>query len=96
MADSFKDVIEQHLDLKRRNSHLEATLPLQNYQPEPASVSYQTPAVFDAEAEGAAFNTIEWNSSQWSDTNHRKPKQRALESLEHVSSGLDFDWDKRF
>jgi hypothetical protein len=67
MADSFKDVIEQHLELKRRNGHLEATLSLENYQPEPASVTHRTPAVFEAEAEGAAFNTTDWNSNTWSE-----------------------------
>jgi hypothetical protein len=97
MEESFDHVIKEHLDLKRRNSHLEATLPLANYQREPASVTAPTPGVFDAETEGAAFNSAEWNSDQWSETRRGRPKEESdvfLESLEDVSSGLDFNWDK--
>jgi hypothetical protein len=97
MADSFKDVIQQHLDLKRQNSHLEASLPLANYQLEAAFTTGQTQTVFDAEAEGAAFNTAEWNSELWSNTSQDRPRKTAsfLESLDDVSSGLDFNWDKK-
>ena len=98
MGESFKDVIQQHLDLKRRNSHLEASLPLANYQLEAAFVTGQAQRVFDAEAEGAAFNTADWNSDQWSETRQGRPRRKAntfLESLEDVSSGLDFNWDKK-
>jgi hypothetical protein len=96
MEESFDDVIKEHLDLKRRNSHLEASLPLANYQLEAAFTTGQTQTVFDAEAEGAAFNTAEWNSEPWSDTSQDRPRQTASfrESLEDVSSGLDFNWDK--
>jgi hypothetical protein len=95
---SFDDVIQEHLDLKRRNSHLEASLPLANYQLEAAFVTGQTQGVFDADAEGAAFNTAEWNGDQWSGTGRGKPRRKAetfLESLEDVSSALEFDWGKK-
>jgi hypothetical protein len=52
---SFDDVIQEHLDLKRRNSHLEASLPLANYQLEAAFVTGQTQGVFDADAEGGGL-----------------------------------------
>lgn len=80
MAGSFDDVIREHLELKRRNSHLDEVLPLSNY-----SVGQ----VFDGEpeGEGAAFDTAEWKG---------KPKRKSetfLESLEDVwSSGPVFDW----
>jgi hypothetical protein len=32
VEESFEDIIQQHLDLKRKNSHLEETLPLSNYE----------------------------------------------------------------
>jgi hypothetical protein len=57
----------------------------------------QTQGVFDADAEGVAFNTAEWNSDQWSQPRQGRPRRKAetfLESLEDVSSGLDFNWDK--
>jgi hypothetical protein len=47
---------------------------------------------------GAAFNTAEWNGDQWSETSRGKPRRKAetfLESLEDVSSVLEFDWDKK-
>ena len=98
MGDSFDDVIRQHLDLKRRNSHLEASLPLANYHLDAAFVAGPTQGVFDAEVEGAAFNTAEWNSDQWSETRQGAPRRKPetfLESLEDVSGGLDFNWDKK-
>ncbi len=98
MGESFKDVIRQHLDLKRRNSHLEASLPLANYQLEAAFATGQPQGVFDAEVEGAAFNTAEWNRDQWSETRRGRTRRNAntfLESLEDVPSGLDFNWDKK-
>jgi hypothetical protein len=99
MAESFDDVIQEHLDLKRRNSHLDATLPLANYQTQGGFEADRTQGVFDADAEveGAAFTTAEWKGDQWSGPRGR-PRQKAetfLESLEDVSSGLDFDWDKK-
>jgi hypothetical protein len=98
MEESFDDVIQEHLDLKRRNSHLDATLPLTNYQAQGGFEADRTPGVFDAEVEGAAFNTAEWKTDQWSETSRGKERRKPetfLESLEDVSSGLDFDWDKK-
>jgi hypothetical protein len=95
---SFDDVIQEHLDLKRRNSHLEASLPLANYQLEAAFVTDRPQGVFDAaaEVEGAAFNTAEWKGDQCSDGSRgRRKSETFLESLEDVSSALEFDWDKK-
>jgi len=97
---SFDDVIQEHLDLKRRNSHLEASLPLANYQLEAAFVTDRPQGVFDAaaEVEGAAFNTAEWKGDQGSGTSRGRPRRKAetfLESLEDVSNGLEFDWGKK-
>jgi hypothetical protein len=84
---TFDDIIREHLDLKRRNSHLEKALPLSSYLDEGG--------VFDvekrADGEGAAFDTAEWNGK-------RRKAETFLESLEDVwSSGPVFDWgdDKR-
>jgi hypothetical protein len=91
VEDSFDDVIQEHLDLKRRNSHLDATLPLANYR-------IQGGFHAEPEVEGAAFNTAEWKSDQWSETSRGRPRRKAetfLESLEDVSSGLEFDWDMK-
>ncbi len=80
MGSSFDDVIREHLDLKRRNSHLEEALPISSYlDPE---------GVFDVEkgTEGAAFDTAEWKGK-------RRKAEAFLESLEDVwSAGPVFDW----
>ena len=84
MASSFDDVIREHLDLKRRNSHLERELPISQY------TGVHTPGVFDGEEgeQGAAFDTAEWKGKR------KRPKTETfLESLEDVwSSGPVFDW----
>lgn len=82
MGSSFDDVIREHLELKRRNSHLENVLPISEYSGIP------TPAVFDGEEdrEGAAFDTAVWKGK-------RRKAETFLESLEDVwSSGPVFDW----
>jgi hypothetical protein len=80
MPSSFDDVIREHLDLKRRNSHLEESLPISSYVG-------QAGGVFDGEnGEGAAFDTAEWKGK-------RRKAETFLESLEDVwSSGPVFDW----
>ena len=85
MGESFDDVIQQHLELKRRNSQLEPTLPISDYLP--------NDGVYDAEAgrDGAAFDTAEWTGKQ-RERSRSKPES-FLESLEDVwSSGPAFDW----
>jgi hypothetical protein len=84
MGSSFDDAIQQHLELKRRNSHLEESLPLSAY--------LDAGSVFDGDKEneqskeGAAFDTAEW-------TGTRPKAETFLESLEDVwSSGPVFDW----
>jgi hypothetical protein len=80
MTSSFDDVIRDHLDLKRRNSRLEESLPLSTY--------LDAEGVFDGERaqEGAAFDTVEWKGK-------RRKAETFLESLEDVwSSGPVFDW----
>ena len=82
---SFDDVIREHLELKRRNSHLEAELPISSYDGAPRD------RVFDGEEgqEGAAFDTAEWKGK-------RRKAETFLESLEDVwSSGPVFDWGDR-
>jgi hypothetical protein len=54
VEESFKPVIEEHLDLMRRNGGLEAALPLSNYLAAPGTPG--EPGVFD----GAAFDTLNW------------------------------------
>jgi hypothetical protein len=80
---SFDDVIKEHLDLKRRNSRLEESMPISSYQ--------ERAGVFDGEraTEGAAFDTAEWKG--------KRPKAETfLESLEDVwSGGPVFDWGDR-
>src|SRR5215831_643452 len=58
MPSSFDDVIREHLDLKRRNSRLEDSLPLASY--------LDAGGVFDGErpGEGAAFDTAEWKGKR--------------------------------
>ncbi len=86
MDESFKQVIEQHLDLKRRNSSLEAALPLSNYLAEPG-----TPG----EAGGAAFDTAEWTGKRRSGEQTDRPRSKPeswLESFEDLwSSGPALD-----
>jgi hypothetical protein len=80
---SFDDVIREHLELKRRNSQLEGSLPLSDY--------LDDGGVFDGERgnEGAAFDTQEW-------TGRQRKAETFLESLEDVwSSGPVFDWGDR-
>lgn len=82
MGGSFDDVIREHLELKRRNSHLEDSLPISSY------IGAEPKRVFDGEAasEGAAFDTAEWKGK-------RRKAETFLESLEDVwSSGPVFDW----
>jgi hypothetical protein len=82
MGSSFDDVIREHLELKRRNSHLENELPIAQY------TGAHTPGVFDGESgeTGAAFDTAEWKGK-------RRKSETFLESLEDVwSSGPVFDW----
>lgn len=88
MGESFEQVIREHLELKRRNSHLEASLPIESY--------VDAGRLFDGEKdrerpaeEGAAFDTVEWKG--------KRPKAETfLESLEDVwSSGPVFDWGDR-
>jgi len=80
LTSSFDDIIQEHLELKRRNSRLEASMPLESY--------LDAGGVFDGEkgAEGAAFDTAEWKG--------KRPKAETfLESLEDVwSGGPVFDW----
>ena len=91
MTDSFDRIIQEHLDLKRRNSSLEHEMPLSDYLKRLDGP--QPDGVFD----GAAFDTAAW--SQEAETKKRK-KDRArskaetfLESLEDVWSGAQsFDW----
>jgi len=77
---SFDDVIKEHLDLKRRNTQLEGSMPISSY--------LDSSGVFDGEKgrEGAAFDTAEWKG--------KRPKAETfLESLEDVwSGGPVFDW----
>ena len=76
---SFDDVIQEHLDLKRRNSRLERRCRL---------VLPRHRGVFDGEkgVEGAAFDTAEWKGK-------RAKAETFLESLEDVwSGGPVFDW----
>ncbi len=84
MPSSFDDVIQEHLNLKRRNSHLEKELPISQY------TGVSTPGVYDGEEkgeEGAAFDTAEWKGKK------RRKSETFLESLEDVwSSGPVFDW----
>lgn len=85
MTSSFDDVIREHLELKRRNSHLERELPISAY------TGIHVPGVFDGETdqEGAAFDTAEWKGK-------RRKSETFLESLEDVwSSGPVFDWGDR-
>lgn len=80
MGSSFDDVIQEHLELKRRNSRLEESLPLSSY--------LESGGVFDGDRgqEGAAFDTVEWSGK-------RGKAETFLESLEDVwSSGPVFDW----
>ncbi len=90
MGESFERAIQEHLALKRRNSHLDQALPLSAYLGEQG--------VVDVEAgnEGAAFDTAEWKGkrrpAQPGQGSRRKPES-VLESLEDVwSSGPVFDW----
>jgi hypothetical protein len=79
---SFDDVIREHLELKRRNSHLEDALPISSY------TGAERERVFNGEEEqeGAAFDTAEWKGK-------RRKAETFLESLEDVwSSGPVFDW----
>jgi hypothetical protein len=87
MGESFEQVIREHLELKRRNSHLESSLPIESY--------VDAGRVFDGEkergrsVEGAAFDTVEWKGK-------RPRAETFLESLEDVwSSGPVFDWGDR-
>jgi hypothetical protein len=88
VGESFDDVIKQHLELQRRNSKLEAEMPLANYVG-------QGP-VFDGEVSerGAAFDTAEWKGRRRSARDRDRDKAETfLESLEDVwSSGPVFDW----
>jgi hypothetical protein len=92
VADSFDRIIQEHLDLKRRNSSLESELPLSDYI-DPQN-SPQPDGVFD----GAAFDTDTASSSQQTEAKEQQPKRRSkaetfLESLEDVWSGpQSFDW----
>ena len=80
MTSSFDDVIQEHLELQRRNSRLEEAMPLESY--------LDAGGVFDGDkgTEGAAFDTAEWKG--------KRPKAETfLESLEDVwSSGPVLDW----
>jgi len=80
LTSSFDDIIQEHLDLKRRNSRLDEQMPLESY--------LDPSGVFDVEkgAPGAAFDTAEWKG--------KRPKAETfLESLEDVwSGGPVFDW----
>ena len=79
MSGSFDDVIREHLELKRRNSHLDEVLPLSDYSPPPARD--------EPDEEGAAFDTAEWKGKP------KRRSETFLESLEDVwSSGPVFDW----
>ena len=90
MTDSFDRIIQEHLDLKRRNNSLEGEMPLSDYLNQPESP--QPDGVFD----GAAFDTA--SGSQETEAKKRKPSDRSkaetfLESLEDVWSGAQsFDW----
>jgi hypothetical protein len=90
VGESFDDVIQQHLDLKRRNSHLDQKLPLANYQ--------RDQGVSDLEADDRASDkkTTGRSRAERRDRSRSKPES-LLESLEDVwSAGPDFNWgDKR-
>ena len=97
MGESFDDVIKQHQELKRRNSKLEPEMPIADYVG-------QTGGVFDGEsdasgAEGAAFDTAEWQGRRGRGPVRDRDRSKAetfLESLEDVwSSGPVFDWGDR-
>lgn len=78
MEESFKQVIEQHLDLKRRNSGLEAALPLSDYLEESAAPG--EPGVFD----GAAFDTAEWTEQRRASEQTDQPRSKRESWLEPV------------
>ena len=91
MGESFEQIIQQHLNLKRRNSHLDQKLPLVNYQSDEG--------VFDVEADHDPPSDKKSDGrsrAEPRDRSQSKPES-LLESLEDVwSGGPDFDWgDKR-
>jgi hypothetical protein len=97
VGQSFDDVIKQHQELKRRNSKLEAEMPISDYVG-------QNGAVFDGEAGaleggGPAFDTAEWQGRRGRGPVRDRDRSKAetfLESLEDVwSSGPVFDWGDR-
>ena len=79
VEESFEQIIQQHLDLKRRNSHLDETQPLDGYRLDEG--------VFDLERDrGAAADRPKSRRSS-----HAKPES-LLESFEDVWSAPEFDW----
>jgi hypothetical protein len=58
MGESFERAIQEHLELKRRNSHLDQALALSAYLGE------QGVADVEAGNEGAAFDTAEWKGKR--------------------------------
>jgi hypothetical protein len=81
VEESLENIIQQHLDLKRKNSHLEETLPLSDYEGDTG--------VFDGEASAPRPG----RSTGKNERARQSTRDSFLESLEDVA---DFDWgDKR-
>ena len=85
----FDDVINEHLELRRRNAGLEQSLPLEHYRAELATRN-QPPR--DRRTEAAADETQDF-SPGWLVPSEREPNRDADSSRLWDVPPL-FDWDK--
>jgi hypothetical protein len=82
---SFGSVIKEHLELQRRNRHLDGTMPLDRYLDQPAVANH---ALFRAEATAQAEERPQ--PDEWPT---REDGRLSLESPEELwSSSPSFDW----
>jgi hypothetical protein len=91
----FASVIQDHLELKRRNAELERAMPLQRYKEDDP---FQNHPLFKTEEQARLEETMGGETAAPLETEPRWPGEETVErSLGELDEGLwgrsrDFDW----
>ena len=90
-ATLFTAVIQDHLELKRRNADLETTLPIDRYQTEDP---FENHPLFKTEEQALIEDTMDGVPAPSMDDPYTHPEERSEDLAVHGlwSRARDFDW----
>ena len=96
MTTSFAQVIEEHLELKRRNAQLDPNMPLNRYQ---VDDPFENHPLFKSEEQARIEDTLDGAESQLSANTMLdcpEPEEADVEAVDQEDSfwgrSRDFDW----